>query len=89
MDRFHLQPFLGLFAGFTIAGKTKLEVEHAKVSSWDYFNRFDGGLRLGCGMEYQMLYAEAGFDFGLANISHDYFDTSHTGSLFATIGVNF
>ena len=23
------------------------------------------------------------------NISHDYFDTSHTGALFAIIGVNF
>jgi hypothetical protein len=27
--------------------------------------------------------------FGSSNISHDYFDTSHTGALYATIGINF
>ena len=35
------------------------------------------------------LYAEVGYDFGLSNISRDYFEDAHTGSLFATIGVNF
>ena len=39
-----------------------------------YSNQVYYGLRLGV---------------GLANISHDYFDTSHTGTLFATVGVNF
>ena len=33
--------------------------------------------------------AEAGYDFGLANISRTYFDESRTGSFFATVGVNF
>lgn len=89
LDHFHLQPFLGVFAGLGIAGKTKLEMEHATVSSWDYFNRFDAGLRLGCGMEYQMLYAEAGFDFGLANVSKDDFDTAHSRNFFINVGVNF
>ena len=55
----------------------------------DGFSRFDGGLRLGCGIEYEFLYGELAYDIGLANISHDYFDTSHTGAFFVTIGVNF
>ena len=53
------------------------------------FKRFDGGIKVGCGVQYDYLYAEVGYDFGLSNISHDYFDTSHTGALYATIGINF
>ena len=44
---------------------------------------------MGCGFQFNYLYAEVGYDFGLSNISRDYFDDAHTGSLFATIGVNF
>ncbi len=89
MDNFRLQPFLGLYAGLGIAGKTKLEVHHEKVGSYRYFSHFDGGLRLGCGAEYQMLYAEAGFDFGLTNISKDDWDTAHSRNFFINVGVNF
>ena len=53
------------------------------------FQRFDGGLRIGCGAEYSMIYVELGYDFGLSNISHDYFDSSHNGAFFANFGVNF
>ena len=53
------------------------------------FERFDGGLRMGCGLSYDLLYAELGYDLGLANISHDDFDTSHTGALMLTVGLNF
>ena len=74
-----------------VGGKIKDFGMRQAFSSFDddAFKRFDGGIRIGCGIQYDFLYAEMGYDFGLANISHDYFDTSHTGTLFTTIGVNF
>lgn len=55
----------------------------------DTFNRFDAGLRLGCGFEYDMVYAEIGYDWGLTNISKSDFDATHTRNLFINVGVNF
>ena len=95
-DDLYLQPFLGGYLALGICGKTKeygttapIEMERDSHSSYDYFKRFDGGLRVGCGIEYQMVYAEAGFDFGLANISDNDFDATHTRSFFVNVGVNF
>jgi hypothetical protein len=92
MDRmFSIQPFVGGYMALGVGGKIKDFGHRAAYSSFDddAFKRFDGGIRIGCGVQYDFLYAEVGYDFGLANISHDYFDTSHTGMLFATIGANF
>ena len=92
IDRyFSVQPFFGGSAAVGVGGKIKdFGVRHAYSSFDDEgFQRMDAGLRLGCGVQYDHLYAELGYDLGLANVSHDYFDTSHTGCFFATIGVNF
>ena len=88
---FSLQPFVGGYVAAGVGGKIKDFGMRQAYSSFDDegFKRFDGGIRVGCGVQYDFLYAELGYDFGLANISHDYFDTSHTGTLFATVGVNF
>ena len=53
------------------------------------FRRLDAGLRIGCGIQFAHLYAEMGYDIGLANISRDYFDDAHTGCFFVTAGLNF
>ncbi len=89
--RFSVQPFAGGYVAVGVGGKIKDFGQRQAYSSFDKegFSRFDGGVRLGCGVQYDFLYAELGYDIGLANISQDYFDTSRTGSLFATIGVNF
>ena len=88
-DDLYVDPFLGGYLALGITGKTKDYASRTSDSSYDTFNRFDGGLRIGCGVEYQMLYAEVGFDFGLANISSDDFATTHTRSFFVSVGVNF
>jgi len=91
-DRYaSVQPFLGGYLGIGIAGKIKDFGERRAYSSYDNegFKRVDAGIRVGCGLQYDFLYAELGYDFGLANVSHDYFDSAHTGCFFATIGVNF
>ena len=89
--RTSLMPFVGGYLSVGVGGKIKDFGNRHAYSSFDDvgFKRFDGGVKVGCGLQYDYLYAEVGYDFGLSNISHDYFDTSHTGALSATIGVNF
>ena len=86
-----IQPFIGGFLSAGVGGKIRDFGHRQAFSSFsdDGFKRFDGGIRLGCGLQYAHLYAEVGYDIGLANISRDSFDTSRTGSLYATLGVNF
>lgn len=84
-----VQPFLGGYLALGVAGQIKDYDKRRSESVYDTFNRFDGGLRLGCGLAYQMLYIEAGVDLGLANINKDDFNTAHNQALFLTAGVNF
>jgi hypothetical protein len=88
-DEFTVQPFLGGYLSLGIGGKTKYYGERISEKSFNNFNRFDSGLRLGCGAEYKMVYAELGFDFGLANINKGDFDAVHTRNFFINAGVNF
>ena len=92
VDReFSIQPYFGGYLALGVGGKIKDFNHRHAYSSFENegFQRFDGGLKLGCGVQYDFMYAEMGYDFGLSNISHDYFDSSHTGTLYATIGINF
>ena len=89
VDDLYVQPFFGGYFALGIAGQIKEYGERKSYSSFDEMNRFDGGLRLGCGVEYQMLYAELGFDFGLTNISKSDFEAVRTRNLFINVGVNF
>ena len=52
-------------------------------------NRFDGGIKLGCGVGFNMLYLDASYDIGLANIGQDSFNDTHNGCFTLNIGVNF
>ncbi len=90
-DSFSVQPFAGGYIAFGVGGKVKNYSERETSSSFseNYFKRFDGGLKIGCGAEYQMIYAELAYDWGLANICHSDFDTSRTGCFYINCGVNF
>lgn len=86
-----VQPFAGVYGAVGVAGHIKDFGLREAYSSFDDegFRRWDGGLRLGLGLQWRHLYAEMAYDVGLANVSHDYFDSAHTGSFTATLGVNF
>ena len=86
-----VQPFAGVYGAVGVAGHIKDFGLREAYSSFDEagFRRWDGGLRLGLGLQWRHLYAEMAYDVGLANISHDYFDDVHTGCFTATVGVNF
>ena len=89
--QFSLQPFVGGYVAAGVGGKIKDFGHRQAYSSFDDegFKRFDGGIRIGCGLQYEFLYAELGYDFGLANIIKDDFATARNQNLFMAIGVNF
>lgn len=86
-----VQPFAGGYLAMGVGGKVKNYGDRQTSSSFssDYFKRFDGGLRFGCGFEYQIIYAEMAYEFGLANICHSDFESSHNGCFYINCGVNF
>lgn len=89
-----VEPFVGGYLACGVGGKVKDYGSREAFSSFDdrygaNFKRFDGGIRVGCGIAYEMLYAEAGYDFGLTNIGDNAFDDTHNGAFFLNIGVNF
>jgi len=86
-----IQPFAGVYGSLGVSGKIKDFDQRVAYSSFDddAFKRLDAGLRLGCGLQFDHLYAEVGYDLGLANISHDYFGDAHTGDFFVNFGLNF
>lgn len=88
---FSVQPFLGGYLSCGVGGKIKNYGDRIAESSFSkhYFQRFDGGLRFGCGFAYDMFYADLSYDLGLSNISHDEFDTSRNRCLMLNFGVNF
>ena len=92
---FSIQPLIGGYMSYGVGGKLKhhnsdLEKRFIESSFSDkYFKRFDGGLRFGCGIEYQMLYADLAYELGLANIGRDEFEKTHNSCFYLNIGVNF
>lgn len=56
--------------------------------------RFNMGFKLGCAAEYNKLYLEVGYQFGVSNIAkngrnEDLDLDAHSGGLFANFGINF
>lgn len=90
-DHFSVQPLFGGYLAYGVGGKMKNYDERKAFNSFsgDAFRRFDGGLRVGCGVAYDLFYADLTYDIGLSNICHDTFDTSHNGCLALHFGVNF
>jgi len=86
-----IQPYAGGFLAFGTDGNIKNYGTRTAFNSFDngYFNRFDGGLKIGCGVGFNMMYLDASYDIGLANIGQDNFDDTHSGCFTLNLGVNF
>ena len=86
-----VQPLMGFYVAGAVAGDAK---DYSARATYDIFNdqafrRFDAGLRIGCGFNIMMLYAELSYDLGLANISHDDFQHARTRTFSLTLGFDF
>lgn len=96
-DDIAILPFIGPYFSLGFAGKSKWEANGTRNSKGSYssdainggFNHADMGFKLGCGAEWNMIYLEAGYQIGVANIAKQEEYTSHGNALFINIGVNF
>ena len=94
-DDIAILPYIGPYFSYGIAGKYKIPAyeggEAYNRSSYKTFNHGDMGFKIGCGAEYNKLYAELGYQFGVANIAkeneHDLEASGH--ALYLNFGVNF
>lgn len=94
-DEISVLPYLGPSFSLGLGGKIKEEGvgSYASFKSGRY-SRPDVGMRIGCGAEYNMIYLEMGYQFGIANIA-DWKEnatddaTVHNGAFFVNVGVNF
>lgn len=88
-DDIAILPYIGPYFSYGIGGKYK--TLEGKRSSYNWVKHSDMGFKLGCGAEYNKLYAELGYQFGVMDIAKDNptDDGAHTGNFFINIGVNF
>lgn len=92
-DDIAVLPYIGPYFSYGLGGKYKFENANVVVKNdtFDYLNRFDMGFKIGCGAEYNKLYLELGYQFGVANLAKDNptDESAHNGSLYVNFGVNF
>lgn len=89
-DEISIQPYLGAYIAYGISGKIKDYDALTSESSYkNMFHHFDAGMKIGCGMQYDMFYFELNYDLGLANIRDDEFTTCRNRALTLNLGVNF
>lgn len=88
-----IEPFVGGYLALGVGGKIKDYGEREAYNSFSTddasFKRFDGGLRLGCGLSYNVVHLSLSYDIGLANVGHYDFEDTRTGSLNLNVGVRF
>lgn len=87
-DKIAVLPFLGPYFSWGIGGKLRDDATGGEESSYNFVNHGDMGIKVGCGAEYDMLYLEAGYQFGVANIA-DGKGSIHSNALIINVGVNF
>ena len=93
-DEIAVLPYIGPTLAYGVSAKSKHEDSNGDVESTSGFgknnlNHANVGIKLGCGAEWNKLYLEMGYHFGVTNILDDDKDTWHNGNFFVNFGVNF
>ena len=93
-DEIALLPFFGPYFAYGVSTDEKLKSDYAKAHDVRV-NRNNMGFKLGCGAEYNKIYLELGYQFGITNIIDDEYSTewenksARNNALFLNVGVNF
>lgn len=98
-DQIAVLPFFGPYFSYAISGKTKQLGDAGKdsesVGTFDEkkayhggLNRASMGLKLGVGAEYNKIYVEVGYQFGITNIAKRDEFSGRSNAFIANIGVN-
>lgn len=95
-DDIAILPFLGPYFSYAISGKYKSTEKGAEFDfgafdekKWAGLKRANMGIKLGCGAEYNNLYLELGYQFGITDICKDDDISARSNALLINFGVNF
>ena len=86
-DEIALLPFIGPYFAYAVSADQKALDDKIEDPNRVYRNNM--GFKLGCGAEYNKLYLELGYQFGITNIWDSDAITGHNNALFLNFGVNF
>lgn len=88
-----LQPFAGAYMAFGLGGDVEDSAFRSSWKTFDEYDNFDAGFRLGCGLCVQHLYLELAYDLGLVDLADnqhfDFGETRRTNTLSVSVGFNF
>ena len=84
-------PFIGPYFAYGVGGKMEYSGINGKEkqSTYEFLNRNDMGIKVGCGAEYNMVYLELAYQFGLVNVADNDKYSIHANQLSINLGVNF
>lgn len=84
-------PYFGPYFSMGVSGTTK--IGDKKVNAFNNeigeLKRPDMGFKLGCGAEYNKIYCEIGYQFGVANLAKEDNATCRGNAFIANFGINF
>lgn len=91
VDGLHVMPLFGPYFSYAIGGRIKNSDLNLDQSAFrkGFFKHPDMGLKLGCGGEWNNIYLELAYKFGLANIADNDLKSAHGHAFTVEFGVNF
>lgn len=87
-DEIAILPFFGPYFAYAVSSEYKYKGETVPKDSFRP-NRNNMGFKLGCGAEFNKIYAEVGYQFGVTNFIDSDDLTGHNNALFLNLGLNF
>lgn len=87
-DDIAILPFIGPYFAYAASADEKIK-NTSITAAYPRVNRWNMGFKLGCGAEYNKLYAEVGYQIGVTNILDADGVSGHNNALFLNLGVNF
>ena len=87
-DEIALLPFFGPYFAYAVSSDWKYKGEGRSIDSFRP-NRNNMGFKLGCGAEFNKIYAELGYQFAVTNFVDSDDFTAHNNALFLNFGLNF
>ena len=87
-DEIAVLPFIGPYFAYAVSPEYKYKGETVPKDQFRP-NRNNMGFKLGCGVEYNKLYAELGYQFAVTNFVDSDDITAHNNALFLNLGLNF
>ena len=87
----YVMPLFGPYFSYAISGRIKNPDLDLDISAFrdDYYKHADMGFKLGCGGEWNNLYLELAYKFGVANIADKNLESVHGHAFTLEFGVNF